>query len=152
MRTMRTTDRKTGNDKKKRAGFFESDMSRDNQLSSSVFDGEIAQLLQAQLSKAVVHFGPSLLRSYKPELDLALHASLFSLSFGPGSKGVSEGQRLQNVHFDPERVSRGKLVCLGLALVAGPYAWSRVREAELRHRWAQQEGWRASEKLVLFFL
>jgi hypothetical protein len=118
-------------------------MSRDSQLSSSLFDVEIAQLLQVQLVRAV---GPAVGRRWRDEIEAGLRGLLFYLSFGPGER-VSEGQRLQNVRFDPAtKYLSLRLALLGMAHVAVPYVWQRAREAERRHRWAEQDGWRAGER------
>ncbi len=120
-------------------------MSRDNQLSSSMFDGEIANLLKVQLVKSLSHFAPSVVRNHQPELDLLLNGSVFFLTFGAGS-GVSAGQELQNVRY--VKMTKLQLVLLGLLNVLGPYAWARIREYILHERWEREEGWKQSN----FFL
>ena len=115
-------------------------MSRDGQLSSSLFDGEICHLLQAQLARAV---GPAAGRRWRDEMDAGLRALLFLLSFGGGER-ISEGQRLQNVRFDPQTKNLSvRLALLGVAHVALPYAWTRAREAQRHNRWSEQRDWRA---------
>lgn len=116
-------------------------MSRDNQLSSSLFDGEISNLLKLQLVKSLSHFAPSVVRRYQPELDLLLNGSVFALSFGGGSSGVSAGQELQNVKYD---ASKRQLVLLGLCSIVVPYAWSKVRDRALHERWEREDGWKPS--------
>jgi hypothetical protein len=120
-------------------------MSRDNQLSSSLFDGEIASLLKLQLVKSLSHFAPSLIRRFQPEIDLVLNGSVFVLSFGVGSR-VSAGQELQNVRYAP--ASKSQLVLLGFFNIVGPYAWARVRERALQERWEREEGWKPSNLCV----
>jgi hypothetical protein len=122
-------------------------MSRDNQLSSSLFDGEIASLLKMQLVKSLSHFAPSVVRRHQPELDLLLNGAVFILSFSFGSK-VSAGQELQNVRY--KSMTRLQFVLLGLINVAGPYMWARLREKDIHERWEREDGWKQGFLFVLF--
>lgn len=108
---------------------------RDSQLTSTLFDHEVSALLQAQLARALLSFGPTAVSRYMPEVRLVVNSAVFYLSVF--KSGKTYGQALQNATYSP--LSRRQRILLGVAFVVVPYVWARVSETAIDERWAGME-------------
>lgn len=105
--------------------FFEkkaSLMSRDQILSSFLFDNEVRVLLDAQLQRCLSVWDA--LPRWKAEVDAALSAALFLLGQGRDAEGRSPGQEMLGLKYSG-KVSRQRRLVLGVLTVLLPYVWSK---------------------------